>query len=121
MLTIGWRLAVGHRYEAHRWVQTAAVCLNALLVIVWMIRSFWVNVRPGFPSDLGHGPYLLAIVHIVVGVIGFVLGVFLVLRGNEIVRSGLTRDRFKPAMRVSYTVYMLGTLLGVVLYVVTYR
>jgi len=41
MLTIGWRLAVRRRYQAHRWVQTTAVVLNAVVVVVWMIRSSW--------------------------------------------------------------------------------
>jgi len=32
LFTIGWRLAARGRYEAHRRVQTAAACLNAVLV-----------------------------------------------------------------------------------------
>ena len=38
MLTIGVVLARSRRYRAHRWVQTSAVVLNAVPVVVWMIR-----------------------------------------------------------------------------------
>lgn len=34
MLTVGMLLAVLRRYTAHRWVQTSAVTINALLVLL---------------------------------------------------------------------------------------
>ena len=50
-----------------------------------MIRSFVLNVLPQIPAKLGQSAYAVATVHAVVGVIGVVLGVFVVLRGNELV------------------------------------
>ena len=120
LLTIGVVLARRKRYGAHRWVQTAAVCLNAVLVIVWMIRSFRLYVLPGFPGDLSNGTYAFTTVHAAVGLVGVVLGVFLAIRGNQLMASGRSLARTKPAMRVAYLVYMAGTVLGVVLYVVLY-
>jgi uncharacterized membrane protein YozB (DUF420 family) len=120
MLTIGWRLAVRRRYQAHRWVQTTAVVLNAVVVVVWMIRSLVVNVLPGIPAKLGEKAYALATLHGVVGVLGLVLGVFVVLRGNELVSRRLRFTDYKRFMRVSYGLYLLGTLTGVILFVVAY-
>jgi len=48
--TIGWQLARHKRYEAHRWVQTITVCLNAIIVLVAMVNSFVVHILPGIPG-----------------------------------------------------------------------
>ena len=83
LLTIGWRLAVGRRYEAHRWVQTVAVCLNAVPVAFWMIYSFVKYVAPDLPGILDQGSYLLTTIHAVVGAIGVVVGAYVVIRANQ--------------------------------------
>ena len=120
LFTVGWRLAVRKRYEAHRWVQTAAACLNAVLVLVWMIRSFVLYILPGIPGSFGTGSYAVSTVHAVVGALGMVLGLFVVLRGNELVPRGLRFSNYKLFMRSSYVLYMLGTLTGVIVYYVVY-
>ena len=120
LFTIGWRLAVRRRYRAHRWVQTAAVCLNAAVVLVWMIRSLVRNVIPELPGKLGEGSYAVATVHAVVGIAGLVLGVWVVLVASELVPKALRFTDFKLFMRSAYALYMVGTLTGVVLYVVAY-
>ena len=33
MFTIGWQLARHKHYKAHRWLQTVAACLNAVVVL----------------------------------------------------------------------------------------
>ena len=120
LFTIGWRLAARKRFEAHRWVQTGAACLNAVLVLVWMIRSFVIYILPGIPGSFGHGSYAVSTVHAVVGALGMVLGLFVVLRGNELVPRGLRFSNYKLFMRSSYALYMLGTLTGVIVYYVVY-
>ena len=120
MLSAGVVLAKAKRYAAHRWTQTAAVCLNAIPVAVWMIRSFWLYIVPGLPGDLSQGSYLLATVHAAVGAIGVALGVSVAIRANQLEAKGESLSRYRTAMRVSYGVYMLGVILGVWLYVVTY-
>ena len=110
LLTIGWRLAVRKRFEAHRWVQTAAVSLNAAVVLAWMIQSFVRYVVPAIPHRLGQDSYAL----------GLVLGVFVVLRGNELVPAGLRFTNYKAFMRSSYALYMLGTLMGIFVYIAAY-
>lgn len=120
LFTIGWRLAAGGRFPAHCRVQTVAACLNAVVVLAWMIRSFVLNVAPEIPARLDQTSYAVATVHAAVGAIGLVFGVFVVLRANRLVPHALAFKAYKPFMRGSYTLYMLGTLTGVILYVVAY-
>ena len=120
LFTIGWRLAVHKRFEAHRWVQTAAVCLNAVPVLAWMIRFFVLYVLPEIPARLGQRSYAVTTVHALVGVVGLTLGVFVDLRGNELVPARLRFSNYKLFMRSSYALYMLATLTGVIVYVVAY-
>jgi putative membrane protein len=121
LLTIGWRLAVARRYEAHRWVQTGAVILNAIPVAFWMIRSFFKYIAPDLPGALDKGSYLLTTIHAVVGAIGVVVGVYIVIRANRFEVQGRDIAPLKTTMRVSYLIYMLAVLVGVAVYVVTYR
>jgi uncharacterized membrane protein YozB (DUF420 family) len=120
MLTAGVVLARTKRYVAHRGVQTAAVILNAVPVVVWMIRSYWLYVRPGLPGNLGSYVDALTTVHAVTGVVGVVLGVFVMIRANQLEARGENVSRYKSWMRAAYIVYLLGTVLGVWVYVAIY-
>jgi uncharacterized membrane protein YozB (DUF420 family) len=120
LFTIGWRLAVSKRFEAHRWVQTAAVCLNAIPVLAWMIRSFARYIVPEIPARLGQRTYALTTIHALVGALGLILGVFVALRGNELVPARLRFTNYQRFMRSAYALYMLGTLLGVIVYINAY-
>jgi len=120
LFTIGWRLAIRKRYEAHRWVQTSAVILNTLVVLITMISSFVTYILPGIPGKLYEGSYGVTTVHALVGMVGLVLGVFIVLRGNNLVPKALRFSNYKLFMRTSYVLYTVATLLGVVVYIVVY-
>jgi uncharacterized membrane protein YozB (DUF420 family) len=120
MLTIGVVLARTQRLAAHRWVQTAAVCLNAIPVVVWMIRSYWLYVRPGLPGNLEESVNALTTVHAVAGLIGVVLGLFIVIRANQLTARGESVSRYKNWMRAAYVVYLLATALGVWVYIALY-
>jgi uncharacterized membrane protein YozB (DUF420 family) len=120
MLTLGVVLAKSKRYEAHRWVQTSAVVLNAVPVVLWMIRSFRLFVLPGLPGNLNKSIDMLITVHAVTGLIGVVLGLFIVIRASQLAAKGQSLRRYKNAMRAAYVLYLLGTALGVWVYVVLY-
>jgi uncharacterized membrane protein YozB (DUF420 family) len=120
MLTVGWRLAVARRYGAHRWVQTAAVCLNLIPVVVWMIRYFVLYTLPQIPADLGKETYALTTIHAVAGAIGATFGVFIIIRANQLEVTGRSLSRYKTSMRIAYLLYMLATALGVAVYYVVY-
>jgi uncharacterized membrane protein YozB (DUF420 family) len=120
MLTVGVVLARTRRYSAHRWVQTAAVCLNAIPVVVWMIRSYWLYIRPGLPGNLSSYVDALTTVHAVAGLVGVIVGLFVMIRANQLEARGLGVSRYKGWMRVAYLLYLLGTALGVWVYVAIY-
>ncbi|MFA4964378.1 MAG: hypothetical protein WC709_01895 [Thermoleophilia bacterium] len=120
MLSVGVLLARARRYEAHRRMQTAAVCLNAIPVVAWMVRSFWLYVLPGLPGNLGKQVDALTTVHAATGLVGVAIGVFVVVRGSQLEARGASLSRYKTAMRVAYVLYLLGTALGVWVYIVLY-
>jgi uncharacterized membrane protein YozB (DUF420 family) len=120
LFTIGWRLAVHKRYEAHRWVQTTAAILNSIVVLLAMVNVFIVYILPGIPGKLFQGSYGATALHGLVGAIGLVLGVFIVLRANNLLPESLQFKNYKLFMRTSYGIYMSATLLGVIVYIMAY-
>jgi uncharacterized membrane protein YozB (DUF420 family) len=116
LFTIGWQLARHKHFEAHRWVQTSAASLNAVVVLVVMIRSFVVHILPGIPGKLLQGDYGVTTVHALVGATGLLLGIFVVLRANGLVPQAMRFKKYKPFMRTAYALYMAATLFGVIVY-----
>ena len=120
LFTIGWRLAVRKKFKIHRWIQTSAVILNTLVVLVVMIASFIIYILPGIPGKLLEGTYGVTTVHAFIGALGLLLGVFVVLRANGLLPKRLRFKNYKLFMRTSYALYMLATLVGVIVYVAVY-
>lgn len=116
LFTIGWQLARHKHFEAHRWVQTSSASLNAVVVLVVMIRSFVIHILPGIPAKLLQGDYAVTTIHALIGATGLLLGIFVVLRGNGLVPQALRFRKYKPFMRTAYALYMTATLLGVIVY-----
>ena len=120
LFTIGWRLIRKNHVEAHRWVQTAAAILNAVVVLGVMI-SFFVKVTlPGLPGKFIEGSYGVTTVHALVGLFGLVLGLYVVFSGNKLMPLRLRFTNNKLIMRISYVLYMVATLLGVIVYIDAY-
>ena len=122
MFTIGWRLAVRKKFKVHRWIQTGAAILNTLVVLIVMIASFIIYILPGIPSKLLEGTYGVTTVHAFIGALGLLLGVFVVLRANQVkfIPKRMRFKNYKLFMRTSYILYMLATLIGVIVYVAVY-
>ena len=120
LFTIGWQLAAHKRYEAHRWVQTAAVTLNAGVVLLSMVTSFVEHILPGIPAKLLEGSYGITTVHALFGAVAVIFGVFVALRGNGLVPKAWRFKNYKLFMRTAYVLYMVSTLGGVILYITLY-
>lgn len=120
LFTVGVVLVKRRNIEAHRRFQTTAVILNAVLVLFWMVRSFWLYVLPEIPGQLGHRVYAVETVHAIAGAVGMLLGVFIVLRTSDLVPEKLRFADYKLFMRISYVLYMLATLGGIAVYLVAY-
>lgn len=120
LFTIGWQLAVHKHYDIHRWVQTWAAIVNASVVLVVMVGSFVGFTMPKIPSQFAHLPIWVTTVHACVGIITFLLGMFVVLRANKLVPQALRFTNYKLFMRTAYALYMFATLIGIAVYLVTY-
>ncbi len=120
LFTLGWRLAVRKNFTAHRWVQTAAVILNTIVALTVMIASFVIYILPGIPGKLLEGTYGITTFHAFLSTLGLLLGAFVALRGNGLVPQRLQFKNYKLFMRSAYVLYMLGTLSGVIVYVLVY-
>ncbi len=68
LLTTGFVLVRRRRYDAHRWLQTSAVILNAVLVAFWMAVSLVRFILPGIPGTLSKHGHTLAAAHAIVGI-----------------------------------------------------
>ena len=116
LLTVGFYLARRQRFAAHRWVQTSAVTLNVILV-------FWLMVLPyrDYVIRDSGGPrpgyfYWITSLHALLGAVAIPFGLFVTLRGNGLVPRALKFKNYKLFMRTAYTLYILTTLVGVLVY-----
>jgi uncharacterized membrane protein YozB (DUF420 family) len=115
-LTCGFVLARRRNYRWHRVVQTAAGLTNAVLVLWLMILPFRDFVAPGVPDRLNERFYAVTALHAAVGASALVLGLFVILRANGLMLKPLRFSNYKLVMRVSYVLYLLATLIGVLVY-----
>ena len=120
LFTIGRHLARTGRYEVHRWVQTAGVVLTTIVAIGFMVSSFTTHILPGVPSKLLEGDYGVSTLHSVVGTLAVLLGVFVVLRGHDLLPQALRFKDYKPVMRLTYVMYIIATLLGLTVYILVF-
>ena len=120
LLTVGVLLVRRRHYDAHRWLQSGAVVLNAVPALLWMAVSLVRYILPGVPGTLAEHGHMLAAVHGAVGACGVALGLFLLVRGNQLMARGQSLRRYRTVMRTAYVLYLAGMVLGVALYVVTY-
>ena len=120
LFNIGFILARRKQFKVHRWVQTSAVLISTLVVLISMVTSYIIHILPGIPAKLRQGDYAVSTVHGMIGAFALLLGVFVALRGNELVPKGLRFNNYKLFMRWAYSLYMLATLGGVIVYVIVY-
>jgi uncharacterized membrane protein YozB (DUF420 family) len=120
LFNIGFILARRKQFITHRWVQTIAVVINTLVVMISMVTSYIIHILPGIPAKLGTGDYAITTFHAIIGTISLIFGVFVALRGNELMPKKLRFSHYKPFMRWAYGLYMLATLGGVMVYIIVF-
>jgi uncharacterized membrane protein YozB (DUF420 family) len=120
LFNIGFILARRKHFTAHRWVQTSSVILNTLVVLISMVTSYILHILPGIPAKLGQGDYAVSTLHGMIGAVALIFGVFVALRGNNLVPKKLRFNNYKLFMRWAYSLYMLATLGGVFLYYIVF-
>ncbi len=118
LLTVGVVLAVRGHYDAHRWFQTSAATLNAVLVLWLMVLPFRDFVAPASnPAGLPLSAIATTRIHAAVGFAALVFGLFVTLRANKLMPKFLRFNNYKAFMRVAYALYMLATLIGLFVYI----
>jgi uncharacterized membrane protein YozB (DUF420 family) len=120
LLTVGVVFAARRQYQKHRVFQTTGVIVSAVPAAIWMVPSLWRNTLPDLPDNLDDSAQVLTAVHSVVAVAAVVLGLVLVIRGNQLMAAGASLSGFRKAMRVAYLLYLAGAALGVAVYVAIY-
>jgi uncharacterized membrane protein YozB (DUF420 family) len=120
LFNVGFILARRKHFTAHRWVQTSAVTLNTLVVLISMVTSYIIYILPGIPAKLAQGDYAVTTLHALIGAIALVWGVFVALRGNNLVPKKLRFNNYKLFMRWAYGLYMLATLGGIIVYIIVF-
>jgi uncharacterized membrane protein YozB (DUF420 family) len=120
LFNIGFILARKKHFTAHRWVQTSAVTLNTLVVLISMVTSYIIYILPGIPAKLAQGDYAVTTLHALIGAIALVWGVFVALRGNNLVPKKLRFINYKLFMRWAYGLYMVATLGGIIVYIIVF-
>lgn len=120
LFTFGLILARRKHFTAHRWVQTITVILNSLIVLISMVTSYIIYILPGIPSKLGQGDYAVTSLHAIIGAFALLFGIFVALRGNELVPKSLKFSNYKLFMRWAYGLYMFATLGGVIIYIIVF-
>ncbi len=120
LFSIGFFLAVRGKYDVHKWVQTTGAVINVILVLWLMLlpyREFVIRDEGG-PREAVF--YKVTMAHAAVGLVAFLLGNFVVLRGHKLVPKFLRFNNYKLFMRTAYALYLTTTALGVALYYTWY-
>ncbi len=99
-------------------MRVAAVGLN--FVLVMMMISLLLAVKPEDFDEIRPIALIFMPAHEFIGVVGFLFGGFVTLRGNELVPARLKFSNYKLFMRIAYGLYMAATVAGIASYIVLY-
>jgi uncharacterized membrane protein YozB (DUF420 family) len=98
---------------AHRYIQTAVVLFNVLLVVFIMAGRFFLLYSPG-----SFGWPVLA--HGILGLCAILCGIYLILIMNNRLRKRWRTKKWKVMMRVTWVLFLLVAVGGFVLYRMLY-
>ena len=118
LLTVGVWAQRRNMWKVHDWIQTPVVILNAILVV-------WIMLWEYFGRDLGPQtiatptPYFLWVTaHGIFGLAAAILSIYCLLAGWKILPRKI--GQLKRIMWLTYIVWTIATVLGVITYIVWY-
>lgn len=120
LFNIGFVLARRRHFTLHHWLQTGAVILNSLVVVISMVTSYIIYILPGIPGKLGQGDYAVTTAHGIIGAVALLMGVYIILATNSLLPTRLKFSNYKIVMRWGYGFYMLATVFGILLYIIVF-
>nr|MBC7244570.1 DUF420 domain-containing protein [Chloroflexota bacterium] len=119
ILIVGVFQAKRRKFQVHHTWMTVAIIANAVLIIAIMNPSFF-RILPFALRNPGADKPTVLWPHMLLGAVAELLGVYTVLSGN-MGQSGTQRRRnFKWLMRVTFLLWFLALVAGIVLYMVWY-
>ena len=113
-----WGMIKHDDFNRHKMIQTIGAVVNIIMVLWMMVLPF----RDFVVADKG-GPrlpifYQITTLHALFGTAGVLFGWFVVLRGHGLVPKFLQFSNWKLYMRIAYSLYMIATILGVIVYII---
>jgi plastocyanin/uncharacterized membrane protein YozB (DUF420 family) len=118
-LLVGVALVRVGNTRAHQYTMTIVVLTNLVLIAFVMGTTFFAQVVPD-PSPVTQPQRLSPMLHGIVGSVAELLGIYLILRMNDLIPEGWRVQNFKLLMRVTLILWLLTVAGGVVMYVSSY-
>ena len=116
-LLFGAVLARNRKFRLHAWCQALVVLLNLAIIVLLMVPSFQVHVRPRLPSKLNQGYYALASVHAALGCVVEIAALYiLVAAGTNLLPPQFRMTDYKLWMRTALVLWWFVVLLGLATY-----
>jgi len=116
-LLTGAFLAWRRKFRAHAWCQSVVVLLNAVLVALVMLPSFYRQVWPRISLKLGKSYFGLATAHGALGAIVECAALYILLAaGTTLMPEKFRLTRYKLWMRTVLAGWWIVLLLGMATY-----
>ncbi len=120
LFSIGMILARRRLFTAHHRVQIGTFTLNSLVVLISMVSSFVIHILPGIPGKLRQGDYAVTTGHGIVGALTLIMGLYIILGTQNLVPHRIWFVNYRKVMRLSFSLYMISTLFGILLYFIVF-
>jgi uncharacterized membrane protein YozB (DUF420 family) len=116
LLFFGYSKKRKRKYRQHGVIMTTAVALHLVVILSWMISSF-VAFFSATPLNLGNILQVAALVHVTLGTLAVLGGVWLV--GSWRLKADVQKCfGRKQLMLITITIWSSAILLGILLYTV---
>jgi len=119
-LLVGFAAVRSKNVSAHQYIQTAMVLLFLVLIVFIMEVSFWQNVGPGIPGQIGEASYAMPALHAAIGGLAEISGLYLVLLMNGLMPRPLRVRLWKRLMQATLVLFILVAVLGIATYYLWY-
>jgi uncharacterized membrane protein YozB (DUF420 family) len=118
IIFVAFALKKMRKYLLHGWMMLVGVVLNALSFVLIMVPSF-SNMREFILANALNRISLVTLAHGVLGGIAEVLGVILIAYWH-LQSSTKNCVRRKKVMRITFGLWVIALLLGILLYILSY-
>lgn len=116
-LIIGFLLIRAHKTNAHQYLKTSLVLFSLVMTVFFMGVKLFQLLSSGLSFSL---IVLVEIFHGFLGTLAILAGLFLILRMNNALPKALRISWWKNLMRITFGLYLLVGLGGIVLYILMY-